>query len=65
MLRPEYAQAMGASVDAVFGMIMGVITGSSVLEAIVALVLVTGIGKVLLQLPLFKYGQKKTGGQRG
>lgn len=50
LLRPEYAEAMGESVDAVFGLIMGIITGSSVLEAIVALVLVTAIGKVLIQV---------------
>ncbi len=50
LLRPEYAEAMGKSVDAVFGLIMGIITGSSVLEAIVALVLVTAIGKVLIQV---------------
>lgn len=50
LLRPEYAEAMGVAVDAVFGLVMGVITGSSVLEALVALVLVTAIGKALLQL---------------
>ena len=56
LLRPEYAKAMGVAVDAVFGLVMGVITGSSILEAIVALVLVTALGKVLLQLQpvLFK-----------
>ena len=41
-------------IDAVFGLIMGIITGSSVLEAIVALVLVTGIGKVLLHVPYLR-----------
>lgn len=50
LLRPEYANAMGVAVDAVFGLVMGVITGSSVLEALVALVLVTAIGKALLQV---------------
>ncbi len=50
LLRPEYAKAMDVGVDAVFGLVMGIITGSSVLEAIVALVLVTAIGKVLLQV---------------
>ncbi len=56
LLRPEYARAMGVAVDAVFGLVMGVITGSSVLEAIVALVLVTALGKILLKLQpvLFK-----------
>lgn len=49
LLRPEYAEAMGVAVDAVFGLVMGVITGASVLEALVALVLVSVIGKALLQ----------------
>ena len=56
LLRPEYAQAMGVATDAVFGLVMGVITGSSVLEAIVALVLVTAIGKVLLHVPYLRTG---------
>ena len=50
LLRPEYAKAMGVGIEAVFGLVMGVITGSSVLEAVVALVLVTAIGKALLQV---------------
>ena len=54
LLRPEYAEAMKVGIDAVFGLIMGIITGSSVLEAIVALVLVTGIGKVLLHVPYLR-----------
>ena len=54
LLRPEYAQAMGVATDAGCGLVMGVITGSSVLEAIVALVLVTAIGKALLHVPVFR-----------
>ncbi len=50
LLRPEYAKAMGVGIEAVFGLVMGVITGSSVLEAVAALVLVTAIGKVLIQV---------------
>lgn len=50
LLRPEYAKAMGVGIEAVLGLVMGVIGGSSVLEAIVALVLVTAIGKVLLKV---------------
>lgn len=50
LLRPEYAKAMGVGIEAVFALVMGVITGTSVLEAIVALVLVTALGKVLLKL---------------
>ena len=54
LLRPEYAEKMGVAVDAVGGLIMGVITGSSVLEAIVALVLVASIGAVLLRVPYLR-----------
>lgn len=50
LLRPEYAEKLGIGIEAVLGAVMGIITGSSVLEAIVALVLVTGIGKVLLHV---------------
>lgn len=50
LLRPEYAAAMGVGMEAVLGLIMGVITGSSVLEAIVALILVAAIGKALLHV---------------
>jgi len=54
LLRPEYAQAMGVGIEAVLGLVMGIITGSSVLEAIVALILVTAIGKVLLHVPYLR-----------
>lgn len=50
LLRPEYAQAMGVGGEAVLGLVMGIITGSGVLEAIVALILVTAIGKALLHV---------------
>lgn len=50
LLRPEYAKAMGVSADAVFGLVLGVITGSSILEAVAALVLVTVLGKVLIHV---------------
>lgn len=56
LLRPEYAQAMGVGIEAVLGLVMGVITGSSVLEAIVALILVTAIGKALLYVPYLRPG---------
>ncbi len=50
LLRPEYAKAMGVGIEAVFGLVMAVITGSSIMEAVAALVLVTAIGKVLIQV---------------
>lgn len=50
LLRPEYAQAMKTGMDAVWGLVLGVITGSGVPEAIAALVLVTALGKVLIHV---------------
>ena len=50
LLRPEYAKAMGVGIEAVFGLVMAVITGSSIAEAVAALVLVTAIGKVLIHV---------------
>ena len=62
LLRPEYAKAMGVGIEAVFGLVMGVITGTSILEAVVALVLVTALGKILLKLRpvLFKAPRRNT-----
>lgn len=34
LLRPEYAKAMGVGIEAVFGLVMAVITGSSIAEAV-------------------------------
>lgn len=45
----QYAQANQVAITAVFGMIMGTVTGAGALEAIAAMVLVTVIGKVLLK----------------
>lgn len=50
LLRPEYARAMKTDIKSVFGMVIGIIGTSGVLEAIVTLVLVTMIGKVLLSV---------------
>ena len=50
LLRPEYAKVMGVGIEAVLGLVMGVITGTSVLEALVATILVTALGKILLRL---------------
>ena len=58
LLRPEYAKAMGVGIEAVFGLVMGVITGSSILEAIAALVLVTVIGMVMLRFLDFSRGKR-------
>lgn len=48
LLAEQYAQAKQVAVTAVYGLVMGTVTGAGILEAIVALVLVTAIGKALL-----------------
>ncbi len=49
LFRAEYAAANNKAVSAVFDFIMVTVTGAGVMEAVVALVLVTAIGKALLQ----------------
>lgn len=48
LLAQQYAQAKQVAVTAVFGLIMGTVTGAGIMEAIAALVLVTAIGKPLI-----------------
>lgn len=50
LFRAEYAEAKNIAMEAFFDFVMGVVTGTGVLEAIVALVLVTIIGKTLLKV---------------
>ena len=50
LLAQQYAQAKNVGITAVFGLIMGTITASGIPEAIVAAVLVTVIGKALLNV---------------
>lgn len=50
LFRAEYAAAKNIAMEAFFDFVMGVVTGTGVLEAIVALILVTVIGKALLQV---------------
>lgn len=50
LLAQQYAEAKNVGISAVFGLIMGTITASGIPEAIVAAVLVTVIGKALLNL---------------
>ena len=52
LLAQQYAQAKQVAITAVFGLIMGTVTGAGILEAIVALVLVTAIGTPLLKAVL-------------
>ena len=50
LLAQEYAKSIGSSMSAVFKVIMGVVAGNGVPEAIVTAILVTVIGKALLAL---------------
>ena len=46
----EYAEAKNVALSAVFGLVMGTVTGAGVMEAVAALILVTALGKALLQV---------------
>ena len=48
LLTQQYAEAKNIAISAVFGLIMGTITASGIPEAIAAAILVTVIGKALL-----------------
>ena len=50
LLAQQYAQAKNVAITAVFGLVMGTVTASGIPEAIIAVVLVTVIGKALLHL---------------
>ena len=50
LFRTEYAAANQTSVELVYDLIIGVVAGAGVMEAIAALVLVTAIGKALLHV---------------
>ena len=45
----QYAEAKQVALSAVFGLVMGTVTGAGFMEAIAALVLVSAIGKALLR----------------
>lgn len=48
LLAEQYAAARDVAASAVYGLIMGTVTGAGVMEAVAALVLVTAVGKALL-----------------
>lgn len=50
LLAQQYAAAKNVAITAVFGLVMGTITASGIPEAIVAAILVTVIGKALLNV---------------
>ena len=48
LLAQQYAEAKQVAITAVYGLVMGTVTGAGIMEAIAALVLVAAIGKALL-----------------
>ena len=65
LYRDAYARAMGVAGDAVLDIIMGVVAFNGVVEAVVAAVIVTGVGLALTRVkPLYakaeSVGTKKT-----
>lgn len=50
LFRAEYAAAKNIAMEAFYDFVIGVVTGTGVLEAVVALILVTVIGKALLKI---------------
>lgn len=50
LLAEQYAAAKNVALTAVFGLVMGTVTASGIPEAIIAAILVTILGKVLLAL---------------
>lgn len=51
LLTPEFAAAKNVGMEAVLGLVMGVVTTSGVAEAIAAAILVTAVCKVMLHIP--------------
>lgn len=51
LLAPEFAAAKNVGMEAVLGLVMGVVTTSGVAEAIAAAILVTAVCKALLHVP--------------
>ena len=50
LLAEQYAQAKQVAITAVYGLVMGTVTGAGIMEAVAALVIVTAIGKALLSV---------------
>ena len=50
LFRAEYAAAKNIAMEAFYDFVMSVVTGTGVIEAVVALILVTVIGKALLKV---------------
>ena len=50
LLAEEYAAVQNVALSALYALIMGTVTGAGVMEALAAMVLVTALGKAMLQL---------------
>ena len=50
LFAPQFAEVKGIALDAVFGIAMGIVGTSGIPEAIAAIILVTALGKVMLEL---------------
>ena len=50
LLAQQYAEAKNVAISAVFGLVMGTVTASGIPEAIAAAILVTAIGKALINV---------------
>ena len=62
LYKDAYAQAMGVAGDAVLDVIMGVVAFNGVVEAVVAAVIVTGVGLALMKVkPLYSGKKQKVG----
>ena len=61
LYRDAYAEALGVAGDAVLDIIMGVVAFNGVVEAVVAAVIVTGVGLALARVkPLYSGKGQKT-----
>ena len=54
LLAQQYAQAKQVAITAVYGLVMGTVTGAGVMEAIAAMVLVVAIGRALMSTVMKK-----------
>lgn len=59
LLAKQYAEAKQVGVSSVYGLIMGVVTGAGIAEAIFSMIMVTLIGKALLKNVVNKIGETK------
>ena len=64
LYRDAYAQAVGVAGEAVLDVIMGVVTFNGIVEAVVAAIIVAGVGYALMRVkPLYTKGNKVLAGK--